>query len=226
MHKSNAFLLYNKNMKNKFSFNKFHWNRKLFIQTNKDLDHKLIKENSCVLLSSPHGVTQVRLGTPKFSEIGSLATALYLHNTTKSCFIAKTKNNNDDANFDEVSEYKKTMRSFIANNDIKYVIDFHGLAPRRECDINLGIHLGKNIETNKEAFYFLQRNLALYGFTVAIDQPFMAGGNTIAGSMKKVFPNIWTIQIEINSKLTNRKENFERLKTLLSVLTEWINILK
>ena len=212
-------------MKNKFSFNKFHWNRKLFVQANKDLDHKLIKENSCVLLSAPHGVTQMRLGVMKFSEIGSLATAIYLQNATKSCLIAKTKNNNDDANFDEVSEYKKTIRSLIANNDIKYVIDFHGLGPRRECDINLGIHLGKNIETNKEIFNTLQRTLALYNFNVVIDQPFMAGGNTIAGSMKRVFPNIWTIQIEINSKLTNRKENFEKLKTLLSVLTEWINSL-
>lgn len=71
--------------------------------------------------------------------MGSLATALYLQKETNSFLIAKTKNNNDDANFDEKSEYKDTIYSLIETKGIKYVIDFHGLAAKRDCDINLGI---------------------------------------------------------------------------------------
>lgn len=164
----------------------------------------------------------MRLGKPKFSEIGSVATALVLQEKTSSWFLAKTKNNNDDANFDEVSSYKNTIQKIIKEQNIKYLIDIHGLASKRECDINLGTHLGQNIKADEKAFNKLFEVLVKNGFKTTIDQPFMAGVQTISGSMANKYSELWTIQIEINCSITNKKENFDRYKRLLSVLENWI----
>lgn len=208
----------------RISFDKLHANRKNFIDENKLKDHVFLEGSSPVIVSSPHGVSQVRLGKLKVAEIGSLATALFLKNQTNSHFIAKTKNNNDDANFDEECRYKTHLKEIIKSKNIKFVLDLHGLASHRECDINLGTHLGANIVSNKRAYVALVKLLEDSGFVVSIDQPFMAGACTIAGSIKKEFPEVWTIQIEINCGITNKKENFAKYKKLLSVLTEWCKL--
>ena len=79
---------------------------------NKEKDHVVLKGKNNVLISAPHGVSQVRLGKYKYSEIGSLTTALYLFENSNCFLIAKTQNNNDDANFDEKSKYKNSIEKF------------------------------------------------------------------------------------------------------------------
>jgi len=200
--------------------------RRLFLEENKNRDHVIISGQNQIVLSAPHAVSQVRLGRPKVAEIGTLSTALYLQKTHACHLIAKTKNNFDDANFDLQSKYKDDLVKLIKNNDIKYVIDLHGLAAKRDCDVNLGTHLGENISVYKDAFDTLYTALVDNNFITTIDQPFMGGKQTIAGSMKSKFPRIWTIQIEVNCAITNRKENFKKYKLLLKILSDWIDYLK
>jgi hypothetical protein len=211
-------------MKN-LSFNKLHSDRKKLIDANKHKDHTLLVGNRDILISAPHGVSQVRLGKYKHCEIGSLTTAVYLQNETKCQLIAKTKNNSDDANFDENSKYKTSIKKLIQEKDIKYLIDIHGLASNRDCDINLGTHIGQNIKNDLDLFNNLYNSLISNSFNVSIDQPFMAGQQTISGSINNEF-NIWTLQVEINCAITNKKENFERYKKLLTILTNWIKTIK
>lgn len=206
-------------------FKKIHNARINFIKKNKEKDHVVVEGKNSVLLSAPHGVAHVRLGRLKFKEIGSLATALWLKENTDCFLIAKTKNNGDDANFDENSIYKNIVRQLIKTHNIKYLIDIHGLAAKRECDINLGTHLGKNIENNLKAFDELQKRLERNGFRVCIDQPFMAGSKTISGAMKNENKGVWTLQIEINCAITNKVENFVKYGLLLDVLKDWIETL-
>ncbi len=205
------------------SFNKLHNQRKLFINQNKENDHIVLKGKNNVLISAPHGVSQVRLGKYKYSEIGSLTTALYLFNNSNCYLIAKTQNNNDDANFDEKSKYKNSIEKLVQNNKIKYIIDIHGLSSKRDCDINLGTHLGQNIKTDEDLFNDLHKALLKNNFITQIDKPFMAGKNTISSSMVNINPNIWAIQIEINCAITNKKENYKKYKTLLNILCDWVN---
>ena len=212
-------------MKN-LSFKNLHFNRRIFMTQNSDKDHVVINGIRPILLSAPHGVSQVRLGKYKAKEIGSVTTALYLAKLNDTYLIAKTQNNNDDANWDENSKYKNTIIDLINNKKIKYLIDIHGLSSKRKEDINLGIHLGKNIENNVDAFNNLQNLLNNNGFLVSIDQPFMAGRRTISGGMKYDFNKLWTIQIEINCAITNKKENFEKYKKLLMVLSTWLESLQ
>lgn len=97
-------------------FDKIQNSRKQFIINNSQKDHVVINSLANVLISAPHGVRQLRLGKIKGREIGSLATALFLKESTPSSFIAKTGNNNDDANFDEISDYKNSIISIIKTN--------------------------------------------------------------------------------------------------------------
>ena len=204
------------------TFNEINTDRIDLIARNNDKDHVVILGNTHVLLSAPHGVNQVRLGKPKFKEVGSLAIAIYLQKATNSYLIAKTKNNYDDANFDEVSDYKNDLAKCIKENDIKYVIDFHGLSDKREMDINFGTCLGQNISADKKAFKEIHNALVKNGFSVTIDQPFMAYGNTISRFAKKTKKDVFSLQIEINCKITNKRENFEKYQKLLKILVNWI----
>ncbi len=209
-------------MKNNISFNKLHDKRREFLRSNRPYDHKIIEGTSSTLISVPHGVSQVRLGKLKSNELGSLATALFLKENTDCFLIAKTRNNNDDANFDDISEYKESLKNLIINKNLKYIIDFHSLASKRECDINLGINFGKNIEYNVQLFDLLCSLLKNNNFKISIDDPFMGGPNTISGTMKDVFDDIFTLQIEINGRITNNIENVEKYAKLLYVLLDWI----
>lgn len=210
----------------RISFVKFNNLRKRFLNENKGLDHVVENGENNILISAPHGVSQIRLGKVKVAEIGALSTAIYLKNNTKCYFIAKTKCNNDDANFDEVSSYKNSIRKLVKQYGIKYIIDIHGLASNRECDINLGTHLGNNIKNNVSLFDKLNAQLKSNGFRVSIDQPFMAGTRTICSSIMREFEGIWTLQIEINCGITNKGENINKNVKLLSILEDWINSIK
>jgi hypothetical protein len=206
----------------KLTFNKFINSRKTFLTAYKNVDHKILTGTNNILISVPHCVQQVRLGKHKAQELGSLPIALFLQKQTNCFLIAKTKCNNDDVNFDENSSYKNSIRRLIKEHNIKFILDLHGLASFRECDINLGTHLGNNIKNDIELFNQLDNDLKNNGFQVSIDQPFMANAKTISSCMAKEFKHIWSLQIEINSKITNKKENFNLNYKLLEELNEWI----
>ena len=114
------------------------------------------------------------------------------------------------------------MKKIIQNNNIKYVIDFHGLSPKRNIDINLGVHFGKNVESNENLMTTLYNELLMHGYTCTVDQPFMAGVRTVSGGMKEEFPHLWTIQIEINRDITNYPDNATKYERLLNILEDWL----
>ena len=209
-------------MRNKVTFERLHKLRKNFLKENETKDHVVISGDSKILISVPHFVSQVRLGKYKVPEIGSLATGMFLQQETKSFLLAKTKNNFDDANFDEVCDYRKTLCDLIEKNNIKYILDIHGLAANRNCDINVGTHLGTNISNNINAFDDLIKSLESRGLTVVIDQPFMAGHDTISSYTKRTFKDCWSIQLEINCSISNKKENFTKYMIVLETLKEWM----
>ena len=208
------------------NFDSLHNERKNFVNANNMHDHVYVAGTLPVLISAPHGVSQVRLGKFKVAEIGSLTTALFLKKITNSHLIAKTQNNNDDANFDDESQYKNHIKEIIKSKSIKFILDFHGLAAHRVCDVNIGTHLGDNILSNKRAYIMLVKLLENNGLVVSVDQPFMAGVKTICSSIKKEFPEIWSLQIEINCAITNKKENFEKFKKLLFSLIDWFKFIE
>ena len=51
----------------------------------------------------------------------------------------------------------------------------------------------------------------------------MGGKNTVSGYIKNFHPEAWTIQIEINCKITNNKDNFEKFENLLNCFSNWLD---
>ena len=197
--------------------------RKYFAEDHKELDHFVkVSKTSMVLVSAPHAVSQVRLGKIKVPEIGSLKSVLWINDSTDVNLIVKTKNNYDDANLDETSLYKDDVFSIIENNNIKYVFDFHGLGSHRPYDINLGTNMGRNIAVDVKLFDDLVKALKSKGIVVSVDYPFNAGNHTISGSTKIKYNNLWTLQVEINTSLSNKSENFNKYKDIISVFIDFI----
>ena len=207
--------------KNYLTFNEFVKIRKDILAQNTE-DYFFKQTNSSILLSAPHCVSQVRLGNFKQAEIGTISLAYEIATLTNANLLIKTKNNDDDANFFEDSSYRQKLNDIVESQKIKYLIDFHGLAKTRPCDINLGINFGQNICLNVQLFDSLVRALQNNGFSVYVDIPFAAGPKTIAGGTAKKF-NIWTIQIEVNSNITNNPQNIQKCNLLIETISNWIN---
>jgi len=208
------------------NFRKLHNNRFQFIKLHDTNDHTtILNENSKVLISCPHAVSQVRNGIRKFSEIGAATTVLELNYRTNANFIIKTKNNFDDANFDIESPYKQSVLGIVKKYDIKYFLDFHGLGAHREMDINLGCNFGQNIKPNEKAFDSLVKMLTSNGFSVTVDTPFKAGGNTVSNFVREN-TNIFALQIEINCGLTNNSKHSKKFNLLIDIFEDYINYLE
>lgn len=201
-------------------------NRKRFLRKNKEHSFVIEKGECGVVISAPHGVSQVRLGKVKCQEPGSLAIALELAKRTKTHLIAKTKNCGDDANFEQICPYKEKLKEYIAENNIKYLFDFHGLGKKRPMDINLGTCFGENIKPDQKLFDFMCKRLTEAGFSVEIDQPFKAAAvNSVAGKIARDC-GIWTIQVEINCKYTNEDKYNDRFVELVNAFVDIIEYTK
>lgn len=206
-------------MEEKVSFKNYVKMRKKFLAEHQEEPFYYELGKSHILLSAPHAVSQVRLGKPKYAEPGTVSAALILAKRLNASYIVRTKNNEDDPNFDQQSPYREKIKYMLSVKGVKYLLDIHGLAKHRECDINLGIHLGENIKSNAPLFNKLEQSLKQAGFVVYVDQPFMAQASTISSYFAKEF-GVWTVQLEINSKITNESANIGKLNLLLNTLTE------
>lgn len=211
--------LYHNNMKN-LSFNKAKELRKDILANNKTKDFVFFAGENNILISVPHGVSQTRLGKQKVAEIGTIPLGIALAKETGSNLLVKTKNNFDDANFDENCNYRKFICKLAESGKIKYIIDLHGLASWRNYDINLGINFGNNIKQNTILFDKITKRLKQH-FNLSVDVPFKASTKTISGYFAENF-DIWTIQIETNCSITNSSKNIDKFNLLLKTLADWL----
>ncbi len=202
-----------------FDFKGYLKRRKRFIASNKKKSFVILDGEGKIMLSVPHAVRQVRLGKGKYAEPNTLALALAVREKVNVPIIAKTACFNDDANFDLLCPYRYDLKDYILKNKIKYLIDIHSLAERREQDINLGVNFGMNIAPDEKMFDYIQKLFSDSGFKVYVDNPFNGGMRTISSFISKEC-GIWTMQLEINSKFLLKEENVEWLLKLISVLVE------
>ncbi|MBQ7307193.1 MAG: hypothetical protein IJW82_01550 [Clostridia bacterium] len=168
-----------------------------------------------ILISCPHAVEQTRNGNIKFSEPETALLGLYLNELGYPCFI-KTSNENDDANSDFDCKYKQTLVNYCKENNIQFVIDLHQLRRDREMSICLGTGDDKNKNLCKKD-YILQPFLKILkknNYITTINNPFAASKNTtVSGYLSS--NNISALQMEINSGIVDKNEDFEKLATAL-----------
>ena len=114
----------------------------------KSFEMQLGNKNS-VVFSCPHAVTQTIKGKPKVADINTGPLGLALNSLGYSVMI-KTKNCNDNANYDLKSPYKKYLGKYIKANNVKYLIDLHGMSKKRDVLIALGTYFGANSDHSLE----------------------------------------------------------------------------
>ncbi|WP_102345386.1 hypothetical protein [Bacillus sp. Marseille-P3661] len=179
-----------------------------------------------IMLSAPHSVPQLRKGKPKMGEFLTGVLVQLIHQQT-NCFAAyKTKNMQDDANFDESNPYKDALVHCIQNEQINFLIDVHIMSSKRPASIEIGTGKGKNIAKGDLSIEELTKVFQQYDIQpVIVDQLFTAGNpNTVSSTVARLC-GISCIQIEINWELLNLENGEKNFLNVLNSLQNIVNLL-
>ncbi|WP_096153159.1 MULTISPECIES: hypothetical protein [Bacillus] len=165
-----------------------------------------------VLVSAPHSVTQTREGQPKTGEFRTGVIAQLLQESTNCFTIFKTRNKQDDANYDPVSTYREIAKKLICDENIQYVLDLHIMAPHRPYDIDLGTGRGKNIQGRTDLIRRIEDVFHKNGVKeVRVDNIFTAGfPYTVSADIAKSC-NVFCLQIEMNWQLLEGMHSFSTI---------------
>ena len=110
--------------------------KKEFININNKFDEYKIKEEKAfeyiegkekIIVSAPHSVRQIRNGNIKGKDSCTGTIAILLQKQLNCYCLYKTKNCNDDANYDiENNPYKDKIIDLVEKNNINFLLDIHG----------------------------------------------------------------------------------------------------
>lgn len=164
-----------------------------------------------IILTAPHSASQIREGSPKIGEYRTGLIVKKLKEITNSHIAYKTKNNNDDANYDKVCVFKADVVSYAKEHNIKLVLDFHLARPEREFSIDIGTGHGANIHGRNDILKLLEQKLSFSYKDVRIDDTF-AGTypHTVSSTLSRTL-FIPAIQIEINWNIVSDYYKTEKL---------------
>ena len=183
-----------------------------------DEEYIIKKGNIPILFSAPHTMEQVREDLSiKLSEPYTKALALYLNKHFDVNCMIKIKDTGLDSNKDNRDKYKIELLRFIKDNDIKIVIDLHGLDKSREYDIEFGTlnNLSASFSTIKELEEAFQEN----GINnISYNDPFKGGAIT---SYVYGLKDVDAIQVEINGKYRNYN-NISNLEIIIRSFEKFI----
>lgn len=180
-----------------------------------------------IILSAPHSVLHMRENSIRPRETKTGVIVKYLAKRCNTYCIYKRYNEYNDVNWDKKCEYKNRLKEIICNDNIKALIDIHGMASHRKQDICIGINGGNNIK----GYGFLTDSFInifnKYGFkNTTIDVPFAAQYENCVSAFISRQCDIPAFQIEINLKYRSSKfPEYKKYNSLLNALTEIINIL-
>lgn len=159
------------------------------------------------IISAPHAVTHTINGEEKNPEPYTAVIAKLLNEYYGYSILCKTKNCNDDANYEENSPYKEFLCSLCEEYKPILVLDLHEINKQSETIINLGTDFGKTLQDDTEMLSEFFHAFNKYGINkIATDSPFIASLNNVAGSVSSRIKQK-SIQIEINRGFLENSEN-------------------
>lgn len=209
-------------------------NKKNFVKLNKKFDEfskeneknksfETIKGKMPILISAPHSVRQIRNGKIKGKDIYTGPIAIVLQQETNCHCIYKTKNNNDDANYDiENNTYKQEILKIIKQNNIKLLLDIHGASDEHGFGVDIATGERKNLNGNEKAIEILVGILKKHNIeNIEIDKVFKAKSiHTICKTIAEK-TSIPCIEIEIAKKFRDIN-NFSNISKIIEALKEYI----
>ena len=184
---------------------------------------KIDKGNNNIILSAPHAYIHYRNGKLKSNENNTSNIVKIVSMLTGCHAIYTYKDTNCDPNDDENSKYKKELSKYIKENNIKYLIDIHGLNIKNDCDLEIGTNNYKSI--NKDIVNAIKNIFSkYYDGEIIIDEKYKAKNYKRITNYISEYNGIETIQLEINRKyrrLGHRPITFSKtIEALLEVVKE------
>lgn len=175
-------------------------------------EFEIIEGKVPIMLSAPHSVNHFRNGKIKYCDLFTGSICLYLQKVTGCHLIYALNQSSSDANFDseENSSYKRALKKYIKENNIKILFDIHGCDKEKECAVEIGTTDDKDSSLNDYKFI---KDLVIYTVEdffynheknkVFVNQVFKASNiNTLTNYIHREC-NISTMQLEINNLLRN-----------------------
>ncbi|WP_108669425.1 hypothetical protein [Peribacillus acanthi] len=168
----------------------------------------ILKGNLPVMVSAPHAVKQIRNGRVKQSESYTGVIAELLHENGSIHSIIKTRNNNDDANYDKNCLYKLELIKYIKNQNIKFLLDLHIMNESYKNSIEIATGYGENIQKNYSVVDTIIKVAKSLGFNdFANDYHFKADNPNCVAAFVSKHCKIPAIQMEINWREINAEKN-------------------
>lgn len=180
-------------------------------------DYEYKAGNIPILISAPHTVKQLRNGEYKKADIYTGALAKVLQEATGAHLIYKASTNGDENHTTEETEYRKKIKEIVEKNNIKIVLDLHGMLSSRDSDIDIGTggKDNRNLLGQDQILSIVESSLGDANYTV---------NKYFSGSMNHTISNycstklgVPTLQLEINQKYrTSESENFTYMANKLT----------
>lgn len=123
----------------------------------------IIDGTSKIMISAPHCVKHKREDIVKSADIYTYAIGIYLNKALDCPFIYQSGYDGTDANYNsvEISEYKKKLSNYILKNDIKLLIDLHGMSDKHNLLIDIGTYNGQTLCNKDLEFNIIKHNLSM-----------------------------------------------------------------
>ena len=97
-----------------------------------------------ILISAPHATAHLRRQRIKGEEEFTGALAQFLAEKTGAHALYTHYRSLDDPNWDRHSPYKQHLREIVKKNDIRFVVDLHGMSNKYKIGLALGTMNGRS----------------------------------------------------------------------------------
>lgn len=188
---------------------------------------ELEKGNIAILFSAPHCIDHLREGKIKAHEINTDTLIKKIKEKVNVSIIYKTESLNEDANWDEKSNYKSKVENFIIENNIKLFIDIHGMSYNREEDICIGTAFGSNLNGRNDILDTMIEKFKEAGYAnTTVDVPFSASNKNCMSTFVAAKCKIPSFQIEINNKYRYPKSKEYNIESLVNTFVGIIQLIR
>jgi len=188
-----------------------------FGSSEKDYEYK--KGSIPILISAPHTVKQWRNESYKSADIYTGALAKTLHESTGAHVIYKASTNGDENYTTEETEYRKKIKDIVAKNDIKVIIDLHGMSSDKESNIDIGTGSSSNVNLLGQNYILSLVGSSLGNNNYTVNKYFSGGKTYTMSGYCSSNIGVPTLQLEINKKYrTSDSENFSYMANKLTAM--------
>ena len=187
-------------------------------------DYKYKEGTIPILISAPHTVKQWRNNQYKSADVYTGALVKTLNETTGAHIIYKTTTNGDENYTTEETDYRKKIKDIVESNNIRVVLDLHGMTLEKESDIDIGTGNTYNINLLNQNYIYSSIINSLNSLNHTTNKYFIGGGPYTISTYVSQKIGIPSVQLEINRKFRDTdSENFTYIVEQLSKMIKNIN---